>query len=107
MSYKQTNYAPPKEIKGQEIERFTIVKMLCKNIQMIESVAKDSGLRTLWGKGKTKVWKTTVSLQPFKLPPRRGPQKYKVETSTDTDGLIRAGHGIDSPMVPTILRQVT
>lgn len=36
-----------------------------------------------------------------------GPQKYKVENSTDIDGLIHAGHGIHSPMVPAVLRQLS
>lgn len=36
-----------------------------------------------------------------------GPPEYKVENSTDTDGLIHAGHGIHSPMVPAVLRQLT
>ena len=35
------------------------------------------------------------------------PPEYKVENSTDTDGLIHAGHGIHSPMVPAVLRQLT
>ena len=79
MKYRQI-ILPPEEIKGQEIERFPIVQMLCKNIQMIESVAKDSGLRTIpeeRGKGKASVWKTTVSLQSLKLPPLRGSQSTK------------------------------
>lgn len=36
-----------------------------------------------------------------------GPPECKVENSTDTDGLIHAGHGIHSPTVPAELRQLT
>lgn len=37
----------------------------------------------------------------------QGLPEYKVENSTDIDGLIHAGHGIHSPMVPAVLRQLT
>lgn len=77
---------------------------------MIESVAKDSGFRTISeerGKGKANVWKTPSLIAITQTAASQRLPEYKVENSTDIDGLIHAGHGIHSPMVPAVLRQLT
>lgn len=84
--------------------------MLCKNIRMIESVAKDSGLRTIprrMRKRKGKRVEDYSLIAITQTAASQGLPEYKVENSTDIDGLIHAGHGIHSPMVPAVLRQLT